>query len=84
MYGSVMATRTPVLPVYTRILVQYIGYSLLGNSYKPPLFFTGIPYIGKDYTDRSVIMNLEFTFATYTYTYLLSYFVTWLLGYLVT
>ena len=38
-HGSVTATRTPVLPVYTRILVQYIGYSLLGNSYKPPLFF---------------------------------------------
>ena len=50
-HGSVTAARTPVLPVYTRILVQYIGYSLLGNSYKPPLFFTGIPYIGKDYTD---------------------------------
>ena len=44
-HGSVTATRTPVLPVYTRILVQYIGYSLLGNSYKPPLFFTGIPYM---------------------------------------
>ena len=42
-HGSVTAARTPVLPVYTRILVQYIGYSLLGNSYKPPLFFTGIP-----------------------------------------
>ena len=67
-HGSVTAARTPVLPVYTRILVQYIGYSLLGNSHKPTLFFTGIPYIGKDYSDRSVIMNLEFTSATYTYT----------------
>ena len=26
----------------------------------------GFPYIGKDYTDWSVIMNLEFTSATYT------------------
>ena len=42
-HGSVTAARTPVLPVYTRILVQYIGYSLLGNSYKPPLFLQVYP-----------------------------------------
>ena len=45
-HGSVTATRTPVLPVYTRILVQYIGYSLLGN----PLFFLQVYLISERIT----------------------------------